>query len=116
MLSHSSNGLRRVIEGAAALSNVTVDVSAELDSLTALKRMVEIGPERCVLPFGAVYREVGEGKLRARPFSGRGLNASLVCATPLHRSVRRLTKELQAMLIEQVDRSLTDGTLTGTRS
>ena len=114
VLSHSSNGLRRVIEAAASLSNLEIDVAVELDSLTALKSMAEIGPERCVLPYGAVYREVAEGKLRARPFAGRGLNASLVCATPLHRSVRRVTKELQALLVEQIKSSLAEGTLTGT--
>ena len=116
VLSHSSNGLRRVIEAAAALSNIQIDVSLELDSLTALKRMVEIGPERCVLPYGAVYREVREGKLRARPFSGRGLNASLVCATPLHRSVRRLTRELQTLLMEQVRQGIADGMLTAAQA
>lgn len=111
--SHSSNGLRRVIEAAAALSNLTIDISVELDSLTAQKRLVEIGPERCILPYGAVELEVSEGKLRARPFAGPGLTALLVYATPLHQSVRRLTKELQLLLVEQIGRSLAEGTLTG---
>ena len=111
--SHSSNGLRRVIEAAASVSNLTIDISVELDSLTAQKQLVEVGPERCILPYGAVGREVSEGKLRARPFVGQGLSALLVYATPLHQSVRRLTKELQLLLVEQVRISLADETLTG---
>lgn len=87
--------------------------TVEIDSVTALKQMVEIGPERCILPYGAVYREVAEGKLRARPFTGRGLNALLVSATPLHRPVRQLTKELHKLLVDQIEISIAEGILTG---
>lgn len=113
VLSNSSNGLRRVIDAAASLANLQIEVSVEIDSLTALKRMVELGPERCVLPYGAVYREVREGKLHARPFEGRGLVALLVSATPLHRPIGRLTKELQALLVAEVEHCVREGMLTG---
>ena len=113
VLSHSSNGLRRVLDDAAAGAQVRMQISFELDSLTALKRAAEAGPERCVLPFGAVETEVREGKLSARPFAGDGLSALLVSATPLHRSVRRITQELNSLLVEQIGSSLAQGTLTG---
>lgn len=113
VLSHSSNGLRRVLDDAAATANISIDVPLELDSLTALKRVAQSGPERCVLPYGAVYEEVREGKLHARRFAGEGLTALLVSATPLHRSIRRITRELQNLLVEQLRESLSEGTLTG---
>lgn len=114
VLSSSSNGLRRVINSAAGLASLEIDVAFEIDSLTALKRIVEQGPERCVLPYGAVYREVLEGKLRARPFAGRGLSALLVSAMPLHRPVPRLTRELQDLLVEQVRLCIDNKMLSGT--
>lgn len=113
VLAHSSNGLRRVLEEASAALHLSIDIYAELDSLTALKRVTELGLARGILPYGAVYREVNEGKLRARPFLGPGLSAVLVCATPLHRSVRRLAKEMQLLLREQIEESIADGILTG---
>ncbi len=115
VLSNSSNGLRRVIDSAAALASITVDVAFELDSITALKRIVEVGPERCVLPYGAVHREVREGKLRARPFAGRGLSALLVSAMPLHRPTPRLAKELLELLVEQVETCIANGMIAGKR-
>lgn len=113
VLAHSSNGLRRVLEEAAATVDVSIDIYAELDSLTTLKRVAELGVARCVLPYGAVYREVQEGKLRAIPFADPGLGATLVLAAPLHRSVRRLARELQALLREQVAQGIAEGMLTG---
>ena len=113
VLSNSSNGLRRVVDAAAALANLRIDVALEVDSLTALKRLVEMGPERCVLPYGAVHREVSEGKLRARPFAGRGLSALLVSAMPLHRPVPRLAKELHELLVEQVQACIESGMISG---
>jgi LysR family nitrogen assimilation transcriptional regulator len=113
VLSNASNGLRRVVNAAASMAGITMDVAVEIDSLTALKRIAELGPERSILPYGAIYREVEEGKLRARPFDGRGLNALLVSATPLHRPVRRLAKELHKLLVEQVDSCIKAGVLTG---
>lgn len=115
VLSNSSNGLRRVIDAAAALANLRMDVAFEVDSLTALKRIVETGPERCVLPYGAVHREVREGKLRARPFAGRGLSALLVSAMPLHRPVPRLARELHELLVEQVQTCIDAGMISGKR-
>lgn len=114
VLSSASNGMRRVVEDAAAAANITMDIYAELDSLNALKRMAEIGPARCILPYGAVHREVQEGTLRARPFADPGLGALLVSATPLHRSVRRLTKALQQLLRDQLAASIADHAVTGT--
>lgn len=112
-LSHASNGLRRVLDEAATAAGIAIDVPLELDSLTALKAFAEAGPERSVLPYSAVYREVAEGKLRARPFAGDGLSALLVSATPLHRPIRPITRQLLALLTEQLAASLAEGRLTG---
>lgn len=115
VLASSSNGLRRVIDSVAALASLEIDITFEIDSLTGLKRIVEHGPERCVLPYGAVHREVSEGKLRARPFVGRGLTALLVSAMPLHRPVPRLIRELKELLVDEVDISIKNKILSGTR-
>ncbi len=113
VLPNASNGLRRVVDAAASLPSIRIDVTAEIDSIATLKKVAEDGPERCILPYGAVFREVSEGKLQARPFK-KGLSALLVCATPLHRPIPRLTKELQVLLVEQVQSCVAAGVLTGT--
>jgi len=114
VLSSSNNGLRRAVDEAVAAEGIEIKIYAELDSLNGLIRMVETGKVRCILPFGAVHREVGEGRVRARPFSGPGLNALLVSAMPHDRPVRRLVKELQQLLRVQLAASIADNVVTGT--
>jgi LysR family nitrogen assimilation transcriptional regulator len=112
-LSTSANGLRRVIDAAAARAGIEMDITVEMDSLAALKQVVEVGPERCILPLGAVYREVREGLLQARQFRGDHLKALLVTATPLHRPVTRLMAATMQMLLEQMRQGLSDGLIAG---
>lgn len=108
-----SNGLRRVVDAAASQAGVMIDISFEIDSLAALKQVAESGPERCILPYGAIFREVAAGRLIARPFSAPGLKALLVSATPLHRPITRLARQTRDLLFGEVARAVSDGILVG---
>jgi LysR family nitrogen assimilation transcriptional regulator len=67
-----------------------------------------------VLPFGAVHREVRDGRLAARPFRESTMHAMLVLAMPSHRPVTRLAR-LLAELVKTEVRELADaGILRGT--
>ena len=112
-VSTSANGLRRVVDAAASRAGVEMTITIEMDSLSALKQVVESGPERCVLPMGAVYREVQAGVLQARPFAGNNLKALLVTATPLHRPVTRLMEATNLVLFDQLQEGLNQGVITG---
>ncbi|MDB5375824.1 MAG: hypothetical protein JWR00_270 [Rubritepida sp.] len=98
------NGLRRVVDAACAAEGVRPRVLTEVDCVAALKQLVErrVGPT--VLPFGAVHREVREGKLQVRPFRSASMRALLVIATPANRPVTPLIRAAVAMVQEEVER------------
>jgi len=107
------NGLRRVVDLAAAKAGIGLRVVMELDSVAALKQLVESGAGCTILPFGAVHREAREGRLTARPIASKLMRASLVTATPLHRPVTQATRALIRLVQAEVKRCLADGVLKG---
>src|SRR5690606_37520966 len=56
----SGHGLRRVVEAMFHEMGVKLDLTLEIDSVPALKQLVEMGGAQTILPFGAVHREVKE--------------------------------------------------------
>ena len=109
----SENGMRKIIDAAAARLNIQMKVAAEVDSLDATKEIVESGTERCILPLGAVHREVKAGRLLARRFESPKLEALLVLATPLHKPVSRLSARVLSLVEMEVGRCVTEGILSG---
>jgi LysR family nitrogen assimilation transcriptional regulator len=59
------HALRRVVEQAARSHGVQLDVAYEVDSLPALKVLVQSGEACAILSAGAVGREIADGTLRA---------------------------------------------------
>ncbi|MBP0496289.1 LysR family transcriptional regulator [Pararoseomonas indoligenes] len=98
------NGLRRVLDAACAAEGVRLRVRMEVDCVPALKQLVERGVGSTVLPFGAVHREVREGRLRARPFRSAAMRALLVIATPANRPVTPLVRAAILAVQEEVER------------
>lgn len=109
-----SNGLRRVIQAAAARAGVELNVIGDLDSTTVIKQLVERGYAASVLPFGAVWREVGDGRLRARPIGPPAPRALLVLTTPLFQPVSAAARILAELLATEVARCVDKGVLRGT--
>jgi LysR family nitrogen assimilation transcriptional regulator len=107
------NGMRRVVDNALARANLKMQITAEIDCVHALRELAEAGPERCILPFGAVHHQVNEGRLRARRFRDPDMQALLVLATPLHRPVSKLASAVLRLVVEEVKRCLDEGVLTG---
>jgi len=105
--------MRKIIDAAAARLNIQMKVAAEVDSLDATKEIVESGTERCILPLGAVHREVKAGRLLARRFESPKLEALLVLATPLHKPVSRLSARVLSLVEMEVGRCVTEGILSG---
>jgi LysR family nitrogen assimilation transcriptional regulator len=107
------NGLRRVFDAACRKARVQPRVAMEIDCVAALRQLVEDGQGRTVLPFGAVHREVRDGRLTARPFRTSSMRAMLVVATPAHRPVTRLAKLLMNLLRAEVGRLADSAILRG---
>jgi LysR family transcriptional regulator, nitrogen assimilation regulatory protein len=112
VLSAPANGMRRVVDAAAAKAGLNIDVTMEVDSVSAIRRIAEAGPERAVLPFGAVHRDVEDGRLSARRIYP-GVEALLVTATPLSQPVTRLCRAVLRLIEDQVRRCLAEGVLRG---
>lgn len=108
-----SNGLRRVIQGAALSAGVELQVTSDLDSTTVIKQLVERGSAASILPYGAVWREVGDGRLRARPIAPPAPSALLVLTTPLFQPISAAARVLADLLSAQVVRCVEKGILRG---
>ncbi len=109
----SANGMRRIVDEAAVRSNIQMKITAEIDSLDAIRELVEAGPERAVLPMGAVYRQVQAGLLTCRRFDDPHMQALLVLATPLRQPVGKLASAVQQLAQEEVSRCVAEGKLRG---
>jgi LysR family nitrogen assimilation transcriptional regulator len=109
----TANGMRKIIDAAVSRLNISMHVTAEIDSLDAIKEMVEGGTERSVLPFGAVHREVNAGRLTARRFTDPHMQALLVLATPLHQPVSKLAAAVLRLVEQEVGRCVDQGVLSG---
>jgi LysR family nitrogen assimilation transcriptional regulator len=105
--------LRRVIDKAAGDAGLELRIAMQLDSVAALKQLVEAGAGCTILPFGAVHREVREHRLVARPIASDEMRAMLVTATPLHRPVTKATRALLLLVHAEVKRCITAGVLRG---
>jgi LysR family nitrogen assimilation transcriptional regulator len=108
------NGLRRVVDAACAAEGVRPSILTEVDSVAALKQLVERGVGPTILPFGAVHREIAEGRLRARPFQSPSMRALLVIATPANKPVSALTRATVRFVQEEVERLVSLDILRGT--
>lgn len=114
ILPSRSNGLRRVIQQAAMEAAVDLNVVSEIDSTTVIKQLVERGYGASILPYGAVWREVGDGRLSARLIAPPAIRALLVLTTPLFQPVSAAARALARLLAAEVSRCVRDGVLRGT--
>ena len=113
LLTGPGNGLRRVVDAACWSERIQPLVSMEIDCVAAIKQLVERGPCCTVLPYGAVHREVQEGRLVARPFLTPAMRAMLVIATPPHKPVTAIIRSVIRMLHIEVERLAALGVLRG---
>ena len=109
----SANGMRRIVDTATARLNIKLRITAEIDSLDAMKEMVQTGPERCVLPLGTFHRELKAGLLTGRRFEDDEMDALLVLATPLHKPVTKLASAVLRLVEQEVSRCIDNGILSG---
>jgi LysR family transcriptional regulator, nitrogen assimilation regulatory protein len=100
------HGLRRIIDEACAAESLTLDVVAEIDSLTSVKRAVEAGVGSTVLSLASVSEEVRMGRLQAATISSASTSRRVVCATHMARpstvagtaATRLLTDAIRGMV------------------
>ena len=108
----AANGLRKVVQSAMA-GVALFRPMLEIDSIAVIKQLVARGVGVTVLPYGAIHREVSEGKLRAQLLDPDILSATLVTATPALQPVTNITRLLSDQLVRQVELCLAGGVLRG---
>ncbi|WP_082609634.1 LysR family transcriptional regulator [Bosea sp. Root381] len=109
----AGHGLRRVVDLAVQAEGIPQPTYLEIDSVTALKQLAERGEADTILPFGAVHREVAEGRLSAIQLSSPHMKAKLVMATALNRPISAATRILIDLVREAVCGHVAAGALRG---
>jgi len=109
------HGLRILIDTIAARENIDLRIDFELDSLAAIKELVEDGTGWSILSFASVYREVEAGRLTARRIVEPNLSRSLVLATSTQRPLSQAARVVVDQIKIEVDDLVTTGKWLGTR-
>lgn len=79
------HGLRRIIDEACAQQGIRLNVVAEIDSLTSVKKAVAAGVGHTILSPSSVTEEVAAGLLQARTIEEASMRRRVVCASHLAR-------------------------------
>lgn len=97
-----SHGLRMLVEKAAALRKVPVNVVVEADSYRVLTSMVEEGIVHTILPPSAIHSEVQQGRLEMAALAGPGITRELVLASPLDRKPSIATSAIAGLIRAEI--------------
>ncbi len=79
------HGLRRIIDAACAQQGIALNVVAEIDSLTSVKKAVAAGVGHTILSQSSVMEEVASGQLQAGTIHEASMRRRVVCATRITR-------------------------------
>ena len=79
------HGLRRIIDAACAQQGIALNVVAEIDSLTSVKKAVAAGVGHTILSQSSVMEEVASGQLQAITINESSMRRRVVCATRITR-------------------------------
>jgi LysR family transcriptional regulator, nitrogen assimilation regulatory protein len=101
VLPSHSHGLRALIEHAAALKKIKLDVQLEADSFRVLTSLVEEGLGFALLPPSSVRSEVADGRLETAVIA-KPLSRELIIASPIDRPASIATTAVTALLREEV--------------
>jgi LysR family nitrogen assimilation transcriptional regulator len=105
----NSYGLRLLLDNACAVAGMQLDIVAETNSMTGQKQLVSHGIGYTILPGGAVFEDVEQGRLSAAPITAPDLSRRIMLAQSLTHSsslaVRRTVLELRSLIRGLVERN-----------
>lgn len=107
------HGLRRIIDDACAPLGLALNVVAEIDSLSSVKRAVEAGIGSTILPLAAVAEEVTAGRLKASAISDASMTRRVVLAVNVTRPATRAAAAVSGVAIELIRAMVRSGTWPG---
>ena len=97
------HGLRLLVDTFAAQAGIELTVDCEIDSLAAIKELVEDGAHWTILSFASVHREVQNNQLIARRIVDPAISRDLVLATSTQRPLSQAAKAVVAQIKDEVD-------------
>lgn len=103
------HGLRMLVEHACAVSGVTLDISAETNSLSVQRSLVLAGHGLTILPPIAVADDLLIGKLSGAPLTDPPVARTIVLALPTQRSSPRPVNCAVEVLVGQARESVRSG-------
>ncbi len=115
ILPAAPQGLRAVIEQAAAQAGVTLKVFAETNALSVQKALVTEGYGWTILPAVGVSHDVSSGLLSAAPLASKGLYRTVVLAVPSSRQTTAPVSCVVGVLIDCVKKSFDEGLWSDSR-
>lgn len=98
--------IRAILDRQCGLSNIKLQVLAEVDSLSNIIELVATGQFESVLPWSAIFRHIDSGIIDATPFDAhfnRTVSLSTLAEVPLSEvaaEVLRLTIEVMGDMVE----------------
>ena len=96
----ASHSHRRLLEGVALSHGVRLDIRAEVDSLTVIKRMAAEAGMFSILAHGAVQAELAAGKLRAARLVEPSISRSVALASSFSRSDNQASHAIARLALE----------------
>lgn len=101
--------LRRIIDEACAAERIALDVVAEVESLSSVKRAVAESLAGTILSPGSVAEEVASASLRAATIDSAEMSRRVVCATNVTRPTTAAGSAVMALVIEVIGGLLRSG-------
>jgi len=115
LLPSTRHGLRNILELFAQEAGVSLDVTVEMDSYTAMKDLVRHGYGCTILPLAPIYEDVAAGRLVAVPICDPSPTRQLVLSYPTDRPVSRAAQlageSLAGIMADHVNRGIWRGEL-----
>jgi LysR family nitrogen assimilation transcriptional regulator len=108
-----NHGLRRELDGAMRKLGIDLDIRAEVDALSALKKLVREGLGFTVLPQGVIQTEAGNTDFGFRRIVEPDLRQDFMMAFSLQRPTTLAMRELARATRLELARALADGRLVG---
>lgn len=103
------HGLRRIIDDACGSLGIELNVVAEIESLSSVKRAVEAGLGCTILPKGSVAEEIADGRLRASDIDSPSMIRRVVCATSVTRPGTTAGTAVMNLVSEVLRQMVDDG-------
>ncbi len=94
------HGIRMLVEHACAVSNLTLDISAETNALSVQRSLVLGGHGLTILPPIAVADDLRARKLSGAPVAEPGISRTIVLALPVHRPTGQHVRHVVDLLVQ----------------